>query len=160
MSEVRKELWRDEDYRERTEAHLRDKKQIRDRAKKYSATYQGVSVDEWKGFITKETTLIRGSEEYKSWRERVFARDDYTCQCCGARSKAGEPVELRAHHLDSFAQNEEKRFDVDNGVTLCKKCHDVGCEGSFHNLYGTLNITANQYFEYVDNCAQVRELSM
>ena len=36
---------------------------------------------------------------------------------------------------DSFAEWEELRFDVDNGITLCKECHDK------HNKKGTYNHT-------------------
>lgn len=149
MSEIRKELWRDEEYRDKVLPHLQDEEMIRQRAIQFSATYQGVSLDEWSGFVTSENARIRESAEYESWRCDVFKRDNYTCQCCGARSRAGQCVTLHAHHLDSFALHEDKRFDVDNGVTLCDKCHDPRNQGSFHNLYGTVNNTRGQYQEYI-----------
>lgn len=151
MSEIRKELWRDDDYRCKTVAHLQDEQSIRERAVKYSANRQGISVDEWDHFLTPYNDRIRCSVEYDRWRSMVFERDGYTCQCCGAKSQAGTSVSLRAHHLESFASNESLRFDVDNGVTLCDNCHDPHRQNSFHSVYGTLNNTKDQYQEYIAN---------
>lgn len=61
---------------------------------------------------------IRKSSEYTQWRTAVFERDDYTCQRCGVRGGS-----LNAHHIKPFAGHIDCRFDVDNGVTLCEKCH-------------------------------------
>lgn len=60
----------------------------------------------------------RHSSEYKAWRDAVFQRDDYTCQICG--KKGGT---LNAHHVFPYSLHPNLRYDLDNGVTLCKKCH-------------------------------------
>lgn len=62
----------------------------------------------------------RFSREYKRWRYDVFARDDFTCQQCGD-DRGGNLV---AHHVQSFADHPELRYDVENGVTWCRPCHD------------------------------------
>jgi len=97
----------------------------------------------WKGGITSEKRKIMNGDEYKQWRQAVFERDNYTCQCCGRQTHNNE-----AHHLDNFADYEEQRFDINNGITLCKQCHNPNQEGSFHNTYGTLHNTREQYEEY------------
>ena len=150
MSEQRIQMWQNKNYREKAMSHLTDASAIRDRAIKKSASYQGVSVEEWNGFLTPGQTRIRNSEQYSNWRRAVFARDNYTCQCCGARSKSGHPVILHAHHLESFAHNEYLRFDINNGITLCYDCHDIRVCGSFHNLYGVHNNTRKQFEEFMD----------
>ena len=61
--------------------------------------------------------------EYREWRDAVFHRDNYTCQNCGARSAAGNPVYLHAHHMKPVAEEPLAAFDLDNGRTLCIECH-------------------------------------
>jgi len=91
--------------------------------RKEKGVAKGENNPNWKGGITSETQKIRHSEEYNLWRKSVFERDGYTCQECGAKSCKGTTVYLQAHHIKPFAIFIELRFDVDNGTTLCRKCH-------------------------------------
>lgn len=61
---------------------------------------------------------VRRSAEYKEWRKAVFERDNYTCQLCGVRG-----VRLNAHHKKPFATFHNLRTDINNGITLCERCH-------------------------------------
>ena len=155
MSEIRKGLWKDETYRNKTLVHIRDRDSIARRSIKFSAKYQGVAESEWRGFLTTENQRAREGAEYREWRHQVFLRDNYTCQCCGDHCHEGHIVVLNAHHLDSFASNINRRLDVSNGVTLCNKCHDPRQPGSFHNIYGTVNNTKAQYEEYIRKLARL-----
>jgi len=86
-------------------------------------------------------------EGYTPWRNNVYKKDKYTCQCCGD-NKGGN---LNAHHLDGYNWCKEKRTDINNGVTLCEKCHK-----EFHNIYGSRNNTTQQFKDYNDKkCANV-----
>jgi hypothetical protein len=72
----------------------------------------------WKGGITSLNKSIRNSPEYEQWRQEVFQRDNFTCQKCGHRGG-----ELQADHIKPFFCFSELRLDINNGRTLCKKCH-------------------------------------
>lgn len=76
----------------------------------------------WRGGIYPKNLLIRRSQKYKEWVQQVYRRDDYTCQDCD--EKGGS---LNAHHIVPFRECreywKEGIFDVDNGLTLCKGCH-------------------------------------
>ena len=91
----------------------------------------------WRGGITPENKKIRSSIEYRLWREAVFARDNWTCQRC--KVKGGE---LNAHHIKNFADYPDLRLAIDNGITLCKKCHT-----EFHKKYGRKHNTKEQLEE-------------
>lgn len=63
--------------------------------------------------------LARYSPEAIEWRKKVFERDDYTCQDCGVRG-----TYLEADHIKPWAYFPELRFELSNGRTLCRPCHD------------------------------------
>lgn len=82
---------------------------------------RGAESPNWKGGKTRENELARQTFAYSEWRTAVFRRDGYVCQECGY-DKGGI---LQAHHILGFTENEQSRLDVDNGVTLCKFCHQL-----------------------------------
>jgi hypothetical protein len=104
----------------------------------------------WKGGITSETDKIRQSIEYRIWQNAVKKRDKYTCQCCGRKYK-----DISVHHIFPFADYEDLRFEIDNGICMCKDCHDSRIVGSFHNTYGTQHNTPEQLREYLLNKANI-----
>lgn len=81
---------------------------------------RGIENHFWKGGISDESHKARTSSKWKSWRKKVFERDDYTCQICKVRSG-----ELIPHHIKRFKTHKKLRYNINNGKTLCKKCHLV-----------------------------------
>ena len=79
----------------------------------------------WNGGTTKRKAEGYWNSTCKAWRNAIFERDNYTCQWCGARSKKGETVYLEAHHIKLWVDYPELRFDLNNGVTLCRECHNT-----------------------------------
>jgi UDPglucose 6-dehydrogenase len=60
---------------------------------------------------------VKSGINHRRWRKAVLERDKHTCQKCGSNQK------LHVHHIREFAFFPESRFDVNNGLTLCKMCH-------------------------------------
>jgi|SRR3990167_5784452 len=78
----------------------------------------GVNHPSWKGGISKENGLIRQSIQYREWQHKVLKRDKYTCCDCHQVK-----YKVHTHHLKAFSEYPQHRFDVNNGITLCKECH-------------------------------------
>lgn len=74
-----------------------------------------------------------GDPVYKHWRMSVYKRDKFCCQMPGCKSKS----RLQAHHIRKWSSASMLRFDIENGVTLCKKCHDSisGKEHLYESLF-------------------------
>lgn len=84
----------------------------------------------------KDRIRERSYPEYRNWRVSVYSRDNYTCVSC----KDAKGGNLIAHHIFSYAKNPTLRTDIDNGVTLCTKCHS-----DFHSRFGYYNNTEDQF---------------
>lgn len=82
--------------------------------RKISEAQKGEKSVNWKGGKSKELKRLRMSADFKIWRESVYKRDNWTCQECGQRGG-----KLHPHHIMPFAEYEDLRFDVNNGITLC-----------------------------------------
>ena len=91
----------------------------------------------WKGGITVLTNQVYNSYKYSDWRQQVFIRDRFTCKKCGQISG-----DIQAHHkkLSRILIKEaisymplltpfdacllyQSLWDINNGLTLCGKCH-------------------------------------
>jgi len=68
----------------------------------------------------KKNKILYYDVKYKIWRDSVFKRDNYTCQKCGFSGSKGY---ITAHHIKSFSFFPKLRFNINNGITLCEKCH-------------------------------------
>lgn len=72
----------------------------------------------WKGGTGTKRHQEMQQSKYLQWREAVFVRDNFTCQICKDYG-----VAFHADHIERWADNEELRYNVDNGRTLCVPCH-------------------------------------
>jgi ribosomal protein L32 len=76
----------------------------------------------------------RSSPKLTEWRRNVFLRDNYTCDNC---KKKG--AKIVAHHLDGWAKYKEERYNINNGIVLCKMCHK-----QFHSFMGGERISCKK----------------
>lgn len=100
--------------------------------KNMSARLQNIPIEKWQGFMTPENKQLYKTPEYKQWQKSVFKRDNHTCQLC---KKTKCPI--AAHHIYPKAKYPDKVLDVNNGITLCDKCHHktIGHEDEFINTF-------------------------
>jgi 5-methylcytosine-specific restriction endonuclease McrA len=106
--------------------------------RKMSESRTGKKHPRWKGGISPIHEQIRHSSQYRDWRQRIFIRDNFTCQKCGATG-----IYLHVHHIISFVEllNQTKYhlplfnlydgamlyaplWNIGNGITLCVGCHN------------------------------------
>jgi len=83
----------------------------------------GEKSNNWKGGISRDKHSLT-NPAYKQWRSDVFERDNWTCQTCGIRGNQTGGY-LEPHHIKSWARFPELRYDINNGVTLCRECHKL-----------------------------------
>lgn len=75
----------------------------------------------WKGGLKSENSIRRNRAEYKEWRKAVFIRDSYKCKI-----QNGDCVhEIHAHHILRFSEYPELRYELSNGITLCRNHHPL-----------------------------------
>lgn len=116
-----------------------------DRYVKSSCTLRGIEVEDFTGWSTEENIRIRGSAEYKEWEKAVHKRDN-KCQFPGCLER--RKSELIAHHKDGFSWCKERRFNISNGILLCKFHHTDGAI-SYHRTHGTHNSTEVKFLEWI-----------
>ena len=92
----------------------------------------------WKGgyYSTIANTLC--NSRYRRIREIVLVLDNSQCQLCSSSMK------LEVHHIVEKGKNQALIFDINNMITLCKKCHCsiYGREEAYYGIFG--DIVANR----------------
>jgi hypothetical protein len=97
----------------------------------------------WNPNKTDEERLQhRDTKEYFKWRKSIFNKFNWTCQCCKVKRHLG----LNAHHIQNYSNHKELRFNIDNGLLLCRYCHR-----KFHKEYGRKNNNISQLKEFLQN---------
>lgn len=97
-----------------------------------SENFSGANNCNWKGGVTLLRDVVRKCTRYKEWRTQVFQRDNFICTQCSQRG--GKLVAhhiirfskiMREYHITTFEEaiGCDPLWDIDNGITLCKKCH-------------------------------------
>jgi len=87
-------------------------------------------------------SIDRNNSQLKTWRKKVWERDDYTCMVCRKYDYKNKDHTLNAHHFEGYLVDEDSRYDINNGFTLCKDCHT-----KFHKRYG---FGKNNFWQYLE----------
>lgn len=100
-----------------------------------------------KGLFPEEKSIlyqIRGLPKYQTWRNAVLEQDCNICRICETKDN------LQVHHIKRLKELVQKHniktietaidcdelWNVENGITLCKKCHTdtLGKESWFEDF--------------------------
>lgn len=112
---------------------------------------RGEKCPNWNPNLTTEERIInRDTVENYHFKESVAKRDKRTCQCCGIKSTSKHKVSMHVHHIFNYTEYKELRYDVNNGIMLCKPCHV-----SFHKKYGYMNNNKHQLDEFIKENTEV-----
>lgn len=113
---------------------------------KLSEARKGLKHWNWQGGISAENSRIRSSREWKIWRKAVFERDNYTCQECSKTKCYIEP-----HHIVPIRSDKTNLFNIRNGITLCRQCHQktIWKESDYEEKYSKIvEAQMSAYFTY------------
>jgi len=119
LSIIWKKIWCNEEYRKKILNAKIGKLLSAEHKRKISLGHGGTGISQ----ITSKRYYHLRDAKYKKWRKAVFLRDNYTCQECGTKNGNGKSVYLEPHHIKGWAKYFELRYDINNGITLCQKCH-------------------------------------
>ena len=78
---------------------------------------RGENNPNWRGGRVKYPGRSDSVRDYRNLRETVFKRDGFKCKICGSAT------DLHIHHIKSWAEYPDLRYDPDNCITVCKECH-------------------------------------
>ena len=76
----------------------------------------------WLGGISPDRQKLYSRAMWRQLRSAVLERDGHKCQKCGAGNTG--PRSIHTHHIQEWLKHPNRRFDIDNIVTLCRKCHE------------------------------------
>jgi 5-methylcytosine-specific restriction endonuclease McrA len=83
----------------------------------------------------------RKSDKYKEWRKAVYERDENTCQRCFKKD-----CYLQAHHIRPWSLFPKDRYNISNGVTLCRKCHFIVHKRGRKSIFLDLDGSGSGYY--------------
>lgn len=94
-------------------------------------------------------------EQDLEWKNKVKARDNFTCQIC---KKKVSGLNCHAHHIIT-KQIKELQYDLMNGITLCYQHHKVGKFSPHQNALWFANwLKINKPEQYKYSMNKLQEL--
>jgi hypothetical protein len=139
----------EESKRKRSESMKRWAKENPEAAALRSVNNRAENHYNWKGGVTNLNQAIRRLSEFRKWASAVKSRDK-GCVNCGSK------MNLESHHIVLFsdllhkykietrgqARSCEELWDINNGITLCEKCH-----AEEHGINYTTALIERHYIE-------------
>jgi hypothetical protein len=93
----------------------------------------------WNSNLTEKNRLHIRDDKSRLWASTIKKIHNYTCYKCNLVG-----VRLVSHHLFSWKQYPEWRYEEWNGVCLCRTCHY-----RFHKNYGLKGFTMSDFEDFL-----------
>ena len=77
-------------------------------------------IDVWTEMYGEKSSLCSANKKIQKWGKQVKERDNYTCKRCDT---VGSGYNIHAHHFTPKEYYPHQAFDISNGITLCRSCH-------------------------------------
>jgi hypothetical protein len=88
--------------------------------RKNAESHRAAAAYNW---IEDRTQLAKQQERndaaYKEWRRQVWLRDDFKCRIADSNCEG----RIEAHHILPWSAFPELRYQITNGITLCRHHH-------------------------------------
>lgn len=103
--------------------------------KEYGKMYYIVNKEKIKRYTKKrmaenpEQFLEFAGRKREAWRQSIYKKFNYMCQAC--RTYLPKKNGLNAHHIFPKSDFPNLKYNLDNGICLCKDCHK-----DFHKKFG------------------------
>lgn len=111
-----------------------------------SINFKGINNPNYNINLSDEERINnRDTIENLNWRKLIYERDNYKCIICGTKKNG-----LAAHHLDGYSEFKDKRYNLNNGVTLCTDHHK-----DYHKQFKYKNSTREKFNNYIFNLFEI-----
>lgn len=86
-----------------------------------------------------------------TWADKIKRLDNYKCAFCGSVTK------LEAHHHVKRSITPQLANDLENGITLCHKCHYIAHKGNYSNsgkknyLHQSIAVSPSTMNDFIDD---------
>jgi 5-methylcytosine-specific restriction endonuclease McrA len=96
-----------------------------DYKKRLSEARMGEKNPSWKGGISADKRKYKRGWKHELWKRKVFEEfgESGYYFCMGCLKEFKDKENLVAHHMLSYSGFPKERYNVDNGMILCKECH-------------------------------------
>ena len=103
----------------------------------------------------KESTKTITTRLYKAWAAIVHAYHNGRCAVCGKEHTPQAP--LNAHHIMPRQMFSGLRFDPQNGIALCPKCHKMGKFSAHKGGIWFAEFLRTKYPEKYEHCLKHKD---
>jgi len=100
---------------------MKGKKLSEETKKKIGNSNRGENNWNWKGGIKVRGKSTLNTTDYRIWRMSVLKRDNFKYKISNPDCKG----QLQTHHILRWAEHPELRYEVNNGITLCRFHHPL-----------------------------------